>query len=346
MIKKEDNKDVNIETIPIKKLTKYLKESSASITKNDIRFIIQAYYQIQEYRIGLAGQIRSINKSTDGGGDDAPQHELLDWLFSNMYQLEDEIKKAVDIYTDNQPVGAWLKQIMGIGPILAGGLLSSFDVTKASSVSHYYSYAGLNDNNVPWLGKAESEKIVKQIVTSKSITDEELFKLAKATNRKFECLVKFSLNDKGKRNKECLIKNLSKPPYNTDLKKLCWKIGESFIKVSNKDSSLYGRLYKERRQYETENNEKFLYKDQAESKLLKYNISKNTDAYKSYSIGQLPPAHIISRAKRHTLKIFLSHLYDEMYKQEYNKLPVRAYVFEYLNHVDQIAPEVPGIIIK
>lgn len=333
---------VTVQTTPIKKLTKHLKEGATTITQNDVRFIIQSYYQIQDYRIALAGQIRSINQANQT--DEAPQHELLDWLFSNMKQLEEEIVKAIDAYTDSLRVGRWLKEITGIGPILAGGLLCYLDVEKAPSVSHFYSYAGLNDNNRPWLGSEKARNLVNEYV-SDEVTDEELFALADATSRRYDKLLQMCLNEKGKRSKTQLIKQLSKPPYNIELKKLLWKIGESFVKVSGKDSSLYGRLYKERKHYETVKNENKEYADQAKLKLETTNIGKTTEAYKFYSEGMLPPAHIQARAKRYAEKIFLSHLYDEMYKDKYGKQPAKAYVLEHLGHVDVIEPEVPGIIV-
>lgn len=334
------NISTSAEVAPIKRLTKYTKQSAiVNVSKNDIKFVIQSYYQIQKYRISLAGQIRSINASNE----EEKNHELLDWLFSNMVQLEAEIKKAVEAYVQTTTVGQWLMKITGIGPILAGGLLTYFDPARAPSVSHFYSYAGLNDNNVPWLGKEESKKLVNQYI-SKDVTDEELMALSEATNRSYEKLLKMSLNDKGKRSKTQLTKNLAKPPYNTDLKKLCWKVGESFVKVSNKDTSLYGRIYRERKMLEEKRNENLEFKDQAEHILATTNIGTETDAYKWYSQGMLPPNHLNARAKRYAVKIFVSHLYDEMYKDHFHKQPVRAYVFEHLGHVDVIEPEVPSMI--
>ena len=330
--------NATVSIAPIKKISKYVKDiSTVNVDKNDIRFVIQTYYQIQDYRISLAGQIRSLNQSENN------QHELLDWLLSNMIQMEEEIKKAIASYVHNHPVGRWLEQVMGIGPILAGGLLCYFDVHKAPSVSHFYSYAGLNDNNVPWLGREQATKIVNEFV-SNEVTDTELMSLSQATKRHFDSLVHMSLTDKKTRSKTKLIKELSKPPYNKELKTLCWKIGESFVKVSGKEESLYGRLYRERKASEELKNEQFVYKEQALNKIATTNIGKDTEAYKYYSIGKLPPAHIASRAKRYAVKIFISHLYDEMYKCEFKKEPVRAYVFEHLGHVDVIPPEVPSLV--
>ena len=36
-------------------------------------------------------------------------------------------------------------------------------------------------------------------------------------------------------------------PWNAELKVLCWKLGDSFVKVSNKEGALYGRIYRERK---------------------------------------------------------------------------------------------------
>jgi hypothetical protein len=36
----------------------------------------------------------------------------------------------------------------------------------------------------------------------------------------------------------------TKRPFNASLKTLCWKLGESFVKVSGKETAVYGHLYK------------------------------------------------------------------------------------------------------
>jgi len=41
-----------------------------------------------------------------------------------------------------------------------------------------------------------------------------------------------------------------KRPWNADLKVLCWKLGESFVKTSTREEGFYGRLWKERREKE------------------------------------------------------------------------------------------------
>lgn len=105
-----------------------------------------------------------------------------------------------------------------------------------------------------------------------------------------------------------------KRPWNASLKVLCWKAGESFVKVSGKDDAVYGHLYKKRKEQEIAANEAGKFADQAAAALVAKKIRKETDAYKAYSIGKLPPDHIHSRAKRYAVKQFLSDLHAEMYR--------------------------------
>lgn len=140
--------------------------------------------------------------------------------------------------------------------------------------------------------------------------------------------------------KKSLISYLSKPPYNIKLKVLMWKIGESFVKVSNR-GSMYGELYKERKEYETRKNENLEYKDQAAKALRAKNYSKNSIAYSYYIKGMLPPAQIAARAKRWTVKIFVEHVFEAMYIYENGELPPMVFPISRLGHVDYIKPEVP-----
>ena len=130
----------------------------------------------------------------------------------------------------------------------------------------------------------------------------------------------------------------TKRAFNAKLKVLVWKIGESFVKVSNNDNDVYGHIYKERKELEDERNEAGQFSDQAERILTEKNISKTTDAYKAYSQGKLPPAHIHARAKRYAAKLFLAHYHHVAYEAEYGTPPPKPYVIDHLKHAHYIAP--------
>jgi len=129
-----------------------------------------------------------------------------------------------------------------------------------------------------------------------------------------------------------------KRPHNASLKTLCWKLGESFVKVSNYDDDVYGKLYQQRKELETSRNEAGLLADQAKAKLEKFKIGKSTDAYKAYSTGKLPPAHIHARAKRYAVKMFLSHLQEVWWTHEHGTPPPAPYAMVHAGHAHKIEP--------
>lgn len=128
-------------------------------------------------------------------------------------------------------------------------------------------------------------------------------------------------------------------PWNARLKVLCWKLGESFVKVSGNEKAFYGKIYRERKALEIERNERGEFAEQAKAKLEKFKIGKTTDAYAAYSAGKLPPAHIHARACRYAVKMFLAHLHEVWYRHEFKTDPPLPYPIAHLGHAHKI--EVP-----
>ena len=124
-----------------------------------------------------------------------------------------------------------------------------------------------------------------------------------------------------------------KRPWNASLKVVCWKIGQSFVKVSGYDDAYYGKLYQQRKEQEVARNESGHNESAAVRKLEVNKIAKTTDAYKSYIIGKLPPAHVDARARRWVVKIFLSHLHQVWYEKHHGRPAPRPFVEVHLGHV-------------
>lgn len=347
--------NVEIEVQGLASISKNIKESVVGLTLPQVRYLVDAYYQMQDARVAMENQARSLIQGYDSTVDGAKDaHPLaIQWTSNAFRNDEAQIQKMLDVYTDSIPMGRYLKSIMGIGPVLAAGLLAYLNIDKANHSNQFISYAGLNDNNNPWLGKAGASALVKELKTMfpnenpKNLSDDVFIEICRRTHRSFESVRKFSQVQEKKTHKgkgyttwESLQRYLAMPPYNQNLKTLCFLIGESFVKVSGKEKSLYGRLYRQRKAYETIKNENLEYADQAAKILQEKNIGKSTDAYKAYSKGKLPKAHIQARAKRATVKIFLSHVFDAMYYEKYRIDPPNPYVLEYMGHEDIIYPEV------
>lgn len=320
----------------------------SSIGRDEIKILINNYYQVQDMRKATREQIRSIEAGRAVGSKS--NVAILDWMLKNNVIIEKGVEDALDAITMSTPVGRWLRGIVGIGPILSGGLLAYLDVTNIQYATAFHSYAGLNDNNRPWLGTAKTTEIVNSIIPSRGkVTDEMVVEIAAKTQWSYEYIrenayvPKKKDSDEMKWDKSKIILCCSKIPYNRSLKVLMYKVGASFQWLCNNEKSLYGRLYSERRVLETKRNENGEYAKQAANILATKNIGKTTAAYKAYSQGMLPAAHIAARASRWTQKIFLSHLFEEMYRVQYDKVPPRYYSLEYSNgqHNREILPEVP-----
>lgn len=405
----------------VTKVSKKEKEDliNCSDNKTVIKYLVDQYTQSQDYRITAQNQVRSLLQGFDES--DIEQLSFIQTSLNNALAQEALNKKYMDITTDNVPVCRWMKSICGIGPVHAAHLYAAFDVKTGRYNTDFLSYAGLNDNNNPWLGTEKAKKLVAEAIEYrdgkfKEISDilkercgEKIFKklsselkklgktsfefdisksvilnaaginiedvqdldyaiisdyikwlanpkrcddilidyVASKTRRKFINVKKGTernwINKKTKGSFptiEDLTSYLAKPPYNTDLKTRMYLIGVSFIKVCNNEKSLYGRIYKEKRIEYARKNDNGEYAERAEKILSEKNFDKSTVAYKALITGKLPESHIISMARRYAVKLFISHVFEAMYYDEYNEEPPKTYVIEHLGHHDYIAPEV------
>jgi hypothetical protein len=264
-----------IELEALNKLKRDIKNAGTTLSKEEARYLVDLYYQMQEDRKASDNQVRQLQKE-----DNKEPHETLAFFANNFRTLERNIKSVLQVYTESKPIGQWMLSICGIGPVISAGLMANIDITKVQTAGQIQAFAGL-DPTREW--------------------------------------------NKGE-----------KRPYNARLKTLCWKIGQCFIKVQNNEEDVYGKIFAIRKAYEIERNEKGELADQAKAKLEKYNIGKNTDAYKWYSQGKLPPAHINQRASRYAVKIFLSHLFSVWYEMEHKEKPPKPYAIAILNHAHEI----------
>ncbi|MEN6532944.1 MAG: transposase [Bryobacteraceae bacterium] len=270
--------------LPVHRLTRDLASAAHTLTADEARYLVDAYYMMQEDRIRSSAQVRAL-------GENEEPHTVIQWLAEQSATLESQIKRALDKYASSDPVGEWSMSVCGIGPVIAAGLLAHIDIQKCPTVGHIWRFAGL-DPTVKWEKK-------------------------------------------------------TKRPWNARLKTLCWKIGESFVKVSGNDKDVYGKIYIQRKEYEIARNDRGENAATAADVLTAKKIGKDTEAFKHLSEGKLPPGQLHARAKRYAVKLFLSHLHCVWYYSAYKTLPPKPYVVENLGHVNIIWPPnldyVPGL---
>ncbi len=269
-------KDTTLEVLDsVQRLDHDLRKAPFTLSIDEVRFLVDAYYQVQENRKAASSQVRSLVKSGE-------PHDVIEWLFEQNETLEKQIKAALDAWTDTVAASQWAKSICGIGPVISAGLAAHIEIEGHPTAGHIWRFAGL-DPTKEWLPK-------------------------------------------------------TKRPWNAGLKRLAWIIGESFVKVSGREDDFYGKLYLKRKELERERNDAGLFAAQAKAKLERFKIARNTEAYKWYSQGKLPPAHVHSRAKRWAVKLFLAHYHHVAWTIAKGVEPPKPYVIGILGHADYIAP--------
>ena len=339
----------NVSLIMAERLSKGLKQEIVNITNPDrdmIKMLVQTYYEQQKARIALRNRIRAIEKGEKKGSMD-----MCNWLLKGHVVMEVGCKQALELILQNSEVGQWLLQITGIGPVIAAGCLAHFNIEGRQWASQFISYAGLNDNNVPFIGRVGAEKTMKQVlkmfpaeVSNNDFTDEMAIEFTRMIGRRFEYIRDHGYDSvHGRWDKNAMIAAAAKIPYNATLKMLMWKIGQSFFMNCHNSKSLYGSIYAERKIYETTKNMNLDYKDQAAQALAKKNYGKDTTAYAEYSQGRLPKQHIDMRARRYAVTKFVSHLFEEMYRVHNNEPAPIYYILAQRpdEHKDVLPPEIP-----
>ena len=98
-----------------------LRNAAKLLTHEEARYLVDLYYQMQEFRKGAGNEIGALNRAGE------TESAVLKWVFAEAEEIEKEIKRALDRYTDAQPMGQWAKGIHGIGPVIAAGLLANIE---------------------------------------------------------------------------------------------------------------------------------------------------------------------------------------------------------------------------
>lgn len=329
---------------PVRRMSRDLRKASATMTHREAEYLVRTYYDFQHLRIVSGNRLA---RASDAG---AP-HTVIDWMTMQMEDLEAAIKAAMDVYTMNHRIGRWMRSIVGVGPVIAAGLMSMIDIKKAPTVGKIYRYAGL-DPTAKWDGKKAAEALVASMIGSRrDITIEDVATIAAAANRKAELVMDRMRDLESRRNSEgdeeeerdwltrgTLTKVLSQAPHNPDLKTLCWKLGESFVKVSGNPRGFYGHVWAASKARITADNEAGKFADYAAKTLAERSIGRTTEAYKAYAAGKLPKGQIHARAKRMAVKLFLSHMHHRWHEIEFGCPPPSPYPIAHLGHTDFIEP--------
>ena len=173
---------VDFDLEPFLKVNETAREAvkKGLVGKDEIRFLVDAFYQLQGDRIRTTNQLRSLK-------DRNLESAIINWFANYQDQSERNLAKILSIYVDSQELGQWLSSILGIGPLISAGLMAYIDIEKAPTVGHIWRYAGL-DPSSKWISSADSTKIVSKHVAGTTPTREEMANISVEINRRLENL--------------------------------------------------------------------------------------------------------------------------------------------------------------
>lgn len=363
----------DIELNPIQALTRDLKQAAVTLSDHEARFLVDSYYMMQDNRKRSDNQLLALTKSGEPHVVLNWFSEQTTALEDNLKKALDAYSAASPVgrwARDQSGIGpvisaGLLAHIDMKIAVTAGkiwrfaGLDNSIKWVGAEGARALVAGAKKASDSdweaIVWLSKALNLKPTTMLKLT-PITIEEAARLVTAhggtPNPKIEyhsdnlllalpnpaCTLAYAEAYPGVKVKwDALTKILSRRPWNPSLKVLCWKIGESFKKVCNKEGAIYGHMYSQRKEYENERNLKGENADEAARILKEKRIGKATEAYKHLIEGRLPPAQILARSQRYATKMFLSHWHAVAYHYHYHKKAPRPYMIEHGGHEGFIA---------
>jgi hypothetical protein len=115
--------------------------------KQSIGILVRAYYDAQHERTRIDGQLGQTKKGEIKKGVPERDTAILAAMFKRretVFAYEEELIKSIAEAVKLHPLwDAFLKDVKGVGPGIAGVIISEFDINKSQAVSNMWSFAGL-----------------------------------------------------------------------------------------------------------------------------------------------------------------------------------------------------------
>jgi hypothetical protein len=319
------------------RLKKDLKETAKILKPGEVRFLVDFYYTVQNYRTRAANQKRAA-------GEEEPS-ALVEWTFREFEAVEKLIKSAMGIYALNRTVGQWSMAQFGVAECISAGLIAHIDIGIVNTAGQIWRFMGLDPTNI-WLGSLKAEQLVDEICGKKGPVLEDHVRAMGVRLRRpniLQRLIDGEIMVGGKAKRDGVIALLAKRPWNARAKVLAWKIGQSFMHHHNRPKCFYGKIYAARKALEVERNARGDFAELA-AETLKLKKFADKDVIAVYKAGRLPDGRIELRAERASTKLFLSHWFLVGYWERHQRLPPSPYALAVLGHKDFIAPPIMEVV--
>jgi len=274
-----------------------------------VKLLVNAMYDVQAVRKAVDNRIGAFSKASDEETQ-LMSLELNNRIAKKLHDTEESIADSIAEQVKNEPIMKWLNMIAGIGPRLGGSLIGMIG-DLPDTVSQLWAYCGQSTVPVCDACKKTVIKRGKPVViyrlafggaerikfcatqAHRRWTANQLKKEDAELPENQETFEDSAYKDTEKLLCQCdtpILRNAAPDlkyfgglllTYNPFLKMTCWKIAGQFI--------IQGKFYRQ------------IYDQAKEKYLLDTSIKKG---------------HAENRARRYTVKLFLSHLHEQWSKSE------------------------------
>jgi len=298
----------------VARLSRDLRAAAASLSEREAKYLVAAYYNIQEIRIRSKAQRKKLNEAQ------LPSL-LVSYLGEQTRILEDQLRAALDKFSAGHRFAQWPRSVIGIGPVLAAGLVANFDPIPPPTAGHWWSFAGIN----PAMKWNPGEK-------------RPFSAMLKVLQWKISgSFVKFSGHERDvygkfyRREKERYITNNDRGAYieraKTDAKRVDRKTDAWKWYAGCYPAGMSAAYEAEGRGLSADARQR------AQKKLLDEARGVAGDG-----LPMLPPGHVDNRARRWVAKLFISHYHHVCFGIYYGEDPPKPYVISHLHHAHAIDP--------
>lgn len=293
----------------LKKMAQDIARSSQDIGPKQARFLCDQYYSIQEWRLAMTNRSKALAKS------EQPK-EVVQYASEQLELLEKQLARALGYYVESEKFGIWLTSIVGIGPVIASGLMSNVDWPNTNVATKLWSYSGLNPQAKWEKGKPRPWNAFLKTLSFK--IGESFIKFQRHENDFYgkwyawRKAIEWQRNLDGTFSPQAVSK-MQTFPVDPSTNAYQWYVG-------NIDP-------------------KWAMEIVAQQKLFPLSIPKSAflpdDAPRFH---MLPPGHIHARARRYAVKLFLSHCVEVAHWLNHGVLAPTIYIIAKESHADYIYP--------
>lgn len=292
---------------PLMKMRKDIAQSAATLGDKQAKFLVDSFYTMQQGRIAAESRMRDLSKVGE-------PIAVMEYAREQQEMLETQLAKALKYYVESQPMGVWMTSILGVGPIIAAGLLSSVDWPNTNTGPRLWSYAGLNPE-AKW-EKGQKRPWNAFLKTLSFKLGESFVKVQRKDN---DFYGKWYAARKGYEWR----RNLSGELADQATKRL------QNVREKTNAFAWYSGLIRPEWASEAIKAQK--------SFPLKIPGHAMIDPGET-PFPMLPPAHIHSRARRYAVKMFLSHCVEVAHWLNHDMLAPTIFAIAHKGHTDYIYP--------